>query len=137
MNDVLISLAFIPVIFLSFGYGVQLLLSSDTNKKDAAIRNLFKSILSLSPVLFAVVLQLQGPYFTGAVACAIVLRLFSWPLMSWQTEKAIGSSLHSILAGPISSFALRRSLFFPCYGDLLHLPFFRDNICSRVASDFE
>jgi hypothetical protein len=119
LSAIFISLASITselgviIIFLAFSdifLETQIFSKGNLSEKNRAIKNVYRSMLSLLPAGLAVILQAQGETLAVAVAVTIALRVFSWPLRHWVNTSA--SRFYYLVIGGASTFALWRSVDF-------------------------
>jgi hypothetical protein len=108
----------VVIICIAFGdlfLNVEIFSRNEISEKNRAIQNICRSLFSLLPVTFGVLLGLSGHYIILAVSVTVLLRIFSWPFPHWILESKKDSSFFNLLVSGISSFALWRGLDFSAF----------------------
>ncbi len=99
----------IVILCIAFGdlfLNIEIFVNSEISEKNRAIQNICKGLFSVLPVTFGVLLGVGNIGFIGLMAVTTVLRLFSWPLPRWISEKQKDPSYFKLLVSTISCFAL-------------------------------
>jgi len=110
-----IGITIICIVMGDLFLNLETFLAGDLSEKNRAIHNICRSLFSLLPASFGVLLHLEGHYLILALALTIVLRLFAWPLPHWVSEKETESPYSYLLAAAIPSFALWHNQDFSSY----------------------
>jgi len=108
----------VVIICIAFGdmfLNVEIFSGGELLEKNRAIQNICRSLFSLLPVTFGVLLGLKGHYFIFIMSVTVMLRLFSWPFPHWISEEKKDSAFFNLLVSAVSSFALWRGQDFSTF----------------------
>jgi hypothetical protein len=106
------------LIFLAFSdffLEMEIFAKGKIPEKNKAIKNVYRSLLSLLPLGVAVTLNVGGSALTVLVSLTILLRIFSWPVEHWIGEET--SPLYYLIIGAVSTFALWHGIDFSGQGE--------------------